>query len=76
VYRAACNPNASAAKNAKAAKKNIWKLTAPRPDRLIAVVTSSLRTAALTSKTHRLPTVADRFQKAMMALFIVAGAWL
>ena len=36
----------------------------------------ALRTPALTSSTHRLPTVTDRFQKLMITPFIDGGAWL
>jgi hypothetical protein len=50
------------------------KVITPQPDRAIACVTVTLRTAALTSSTQRLPTVTDRLQKTMSALFIAAGA--
>ena len=43
---------------------------------VIVDVTPSLRTPALTSRTHRLPIVTARYQKLMIAPFIDGGAWL
>ena len=49
--------NARAARKAKAAKKNIWKLTTPMPERSIDWVTASLKDSGVDQEN---PEVADR----------------
>ena len=60
--------NAAAARNPKAAKKNIWKLGTLMPACLIVLSTVSFFTPELTNSTHKLPTVTDKFQNAMIDL--------
>ncbi len=43
---------------------------------MIFSITAGLLTEALTSSTHRLPTVTERLKKLIRVPFIAAGAWL